>query len=122
LIIKITTKNSTIRGWSCARITQEIYDTEGITPKEAPSASTIYRTLKKEGYNVYKRTIKLGLNADQKRARLDWCRKYEHWGLKEWKNVIFTDETSVQKGGVRGRRRVWRTMEEKHHVHVISRR
>jgi len=106
LIIKIVTKNSTIRGWSYARIAQEVYDTEGVTPKEAPSASTIYRTLKKEGYNVYKRTIKPGLNAAQKKARYDWCKKYENWGLEEWKNVIFTDETSIQKGGVRRRRRV----------------
>jgi hypothetical protein len=71
LIIKIVIKNSTIRGWSCARIAQEIYGIEGISPKEAPSASTIYRTLKKEGYNIYKRTIKPGLNATQKKARLE---------------------------------------------------
>jgi len=106
LIITITTKNSTTRGWSCARIAQEIYATLGITPKEAPSTSTIYRTLKANGYGVYKRTIKPGLNKAQKDARLNWCLKYKDWTLEDWKDVIFTDETSVQKGGVRGRRRV----------------
>jgi hypothetical protein len=69
LIIKTVTKNSITIGWSCARIAQEVYNTEGVTPKEALLASTIYYTLKKEGYNVYKRTIKLGLNAAQKKAR-----------------------------------------------------
>lgn len=62
LIIKIVTKNLTTRGWSCQRITQEIYNTEGITPKEVPSVSTVYRTLKHKGYSVYKRTVKPGLN------------------------------------------------------------
>ncbi len=122
LIITITTKNSTTRGWSCARIAQEIYATPGITPKEALSASTIYRTLKANGYRVYKRTIKPGLNKAQKDARLNWCLKYKDWTLEDWKDVIFTDKTSVQKGGVRGRRRVQRLKEETYNPHVISRR
>ena len=36
--------------------------------------------------------------------------------------MIFTDETSVQKGGVRGRRRVWRKKDKAHNIHVIARR
>jgi transposase len=122
LIIKIVTRNSTTRGWSCARIAQELRETEGVTEKEAVSPSTVYRILKKQGYGVYKRTVKPGLNAKQKKARLDWCLAHEKWTLEDWKNVIFTDETSVQKGGVRGRRRVWRLKHEAHHIHVISRR
>ncbi len=126
LIISTTTKNSTTRGWSCARISQEIYATLESAlngdVKDAPSPSTVYRTLRKAHYGVYKRTVKPGLNAKQKQARYDWCKKYEHWTLDDWKNVIFTDETSVQKGGVRGRRRVWRLKEETHNPHVIARR
>jgi hypothetical protein len=83
LILKIVTRNSTTRGWSCARIAQEVYDTEGITPKEVPSASTVYRILKKQGYSVYKRTVKPGLNQKQKDARLAWCLQYEHWDLED---------------------------------------
>ena len=122
LILATVTKNSTTRGWSCARIAQEIYSSPGVTSTTAPSASTVYRTLKAQGFGVYKRTVKPGLNAKQKEARLAWCLVYEHWTLEDWKDVIFTDETSVQKGGIRGRRRVWRTKEEAHHNHVIARR
>jgi hypothetical protein len=71
---------------------------------------------------VYKRTIKLGLTKDQRDARLAWCLLHKDWTLKDWKNVIFADETSVQKGGIRGRRRVWRLSKETHHPHVIARR
>jgi len=36
--------------------------------------------------------------------------------------VIFSDETSVQLEGTRGKRRVWRKKDETHHQHVIVRR
>jgi hypothetical protein len=47
---------------------------------------------------------------------------HEHWTLEDWKNVIWTDETSVQLGSVRGKRRVWRRSDEAFHPHVITRR
>jgi hypothetical protein len=56
------------------------------------------------------------------KKRLAWCLLYKDWTLEDWKNVIFTDETSVQMGGVRGKRRVWRTPEEAYHKHIIKRR
>ncbi len=120
-IIAIVTKNSTTRGWSCARIAQELAKDTALGP-HYPSPSSVYRTLKERGYNVYRRTIKPGLNTAQKKARLEWCKKYAHWTLEDWKNVIFTDETSVQKGGVRGKRRVWRLKTETHNPHCITRR
>ena len=94
-IIEVVLKNSTTRGWSCARIAQEVFATPGFSEKESPSASTVYRFLRAEGYRVCKRTVKPGLNKEQKQARLDWCLLHESWTLEDWKNVIFTDKTSV---------------------------
>jgi hypothetical protein len=42
--------------------------------------------------------------------------------MEDWKNVIWTDETSVQLGGVRGKRRVWRKVEEAYYKHCIKKR
>jgi hypothetical protein len=42
--------------------------------------------------------------------------------MEQWKNVIWADETSVQLGGARGKRRVWRKAEEAYHPHCIKRR
>ena len=83
LIIKTITCNSTTRGWLCARIRQEIYNTLGITPNEVLSISTIVWTLKKQGYGVYKRTVKPGLNKKQKDARYAWCLLYKDWTLED---------------------------------------
>jgi hypothetical protein len=51
--------------------------------------------------------------------RLKWCLDHRD---EDWRHVIFSDETSVQLGGVRGRRRVLRKKEETFHKHVIQRR
>ena len=111
-------QNSTIRGWSCNRIALEVLETLG----QPVSISTVYRVLKEHSYGVYKRTVKPGLIKEQMKERLDWCLEYKDWTLEDWKNVIWTDETSVQLGGVRGRRRCWRKKDEAYHDHVVTRR
>ena len=47
---------------------------------------------------------------------------YKDWTIENWKKVIFSNETSVQMGGVRSRRRIWRKKEETFHEHVVTRR
>lgn len=86
------------------------------------SPSTVYRVLKKNKYGVYKRTVKPGLTKEARKARYDWCYERKDWTLEQWKRVIWTDETSVQLGGVRGRRRVWRLEEEAYDTHCIVHR
>ena len=112
-------KNSTTRMWSCRRISYEVSNTPGW---QKVSASTVYRTLKSNGYSVFKRTVKPGLTDEQKKIRLQWCLDHKDWTLEDWKNVIFSDETSVIIGGVRGKKRVWRKKEETFHPHVVVRR
>ena len=59
------------------------------------SASTIRRILKKNGFHCVKPTRKSGLNDKMKQARLEFALKYQNWTIEDWKNVIWTDETSV---------------------------
>jgi hypothetical protein len=75
--------------------------------------------LSEHGYGVFKRIVKPGLTDEAKKARLAWCLEREHRTLKDWKNVIFSDETSVVLGGVRGKRRVWRRKDEAYYPHVV---
>jgi hypothetical protein len=116
-VLKVVTRNSTTRGFSCKTIGQEV-KRRGfqVTPR------TIWKVLTQAGYHQCKLTVKPGLTKENKLARLAWCLEREHWTLTDWKNVIFTDETAVQLGGTRGRRRVWRKPEEAFHKHVIRRR
>jgi hypothetical protein len=43
-----------------------------------------------------------------KEARLQFALRYQYWTLEDWKNVIWSDETSVLLGHRRGSYKVWR--------------
>ena len=66
-IVQTMTKNSTTRGWSCARIAAEVSNTPSWQPV---SQTTVWRVLTEAGYRVYKRTVKLGLTNEMKAAWL----------------------------------------------------
>ncbi len=66
------------------------------------SQSSIQRILRKYGLRKVKPTTKPGLTAAMRKARLEWALAHRHWTLEDWKNVIWTDETSVMLGHRRG--------------------
>ena len=59
-----------------------------------------------------KPTRKPGLTKAMKKGLLEFCKKQEHWTLEDWKNVIWSDETSVLLGLRRGGYRIWRGADE----------
>jgi hypothetical protein len=100
-VLKVVLQNSTTRGFSCAVIAKEVKKRgHEIAPR------TVWKVLTYVGYSQCKLTVKPGLNELNKAERLAWCLEREHWTLDDWKDVIFTDETAVQLGGIRGKRRV----------------
>lgn len=108
-ILKIITKNSTTRQYSLAEIAKLV--------KVSPSS--VWRCLKARGFRWVKPTVKPALTKAMKKKRLDFCHKYRNF---DWRNVIWTDETSVILGHRRGSKRVWRRVDERFHNHVIRRR
>jgi len=66
-VIRVITKNSTIRMYSCQNIADVM--SENLGKDDIISASTIYQVLKKNGYGTYKPTIKSGLTKAMKEAR-----------------------------------------------------
>jgi len=86
------------------------------------SRSSAYRILKKHGFRNVKPTWKPGLSGLARDRRLAFCLAHQHWTLEDWKNVIWTDETSVVLGHRRGSQRVWRRVFEVCDRTVIRRR
>jgi hypothetical protein len=116
-VLKVVLQNSTTRGFSCAVIAKEVKKRgHEVAPR------TVWKVLTHAGYSQCKLTVKPGLNELNKAERLAWCLEREHWTLDDWKDVIFTDETTVQLGGIRGKRRVWRLPGEAYNKHCIRRR
>ncbi|KAI1520645.1 HTH-Tnp-Tc3-2 domain containing protein [Pyrenophora tritici-repentis] len=77
------------------------------------SASTVWRVLREAGYKKTKPTRKPGLTQEMRSARLKWAIDHRDWTLEDWKNVIWTDETSVVINHRRGGYRIWRRADER---------
>jgi hypothetical protein len=86
------------------------------------SYQSALRLLRKYGLRSVKPTTKPGLTEAMKKVRLKWCLDHQHWTLEDWKNVIWSDETSVILGHRRGAIRVWRAPDEAYAESVIRRR
>lgn len=58
------------------------------------SVRTVERVLDMEGLKTYVQQKKPSLTADQKSARLKFARDHLKWTVEDWKNVMFSDETT----------------------------
>jgi hypothetical protein len=86
------------------------------------SQSAASRILKSNGLTNVKPTTKPGLTAVMRKIRFEWALAHQHWTLKNWKNIIWSDEISVILGHRRGAVRVWRASNEAYNPTVIRRR
>jgi transposase len=77
------------------------------------SAMTVWRILKAAGFRKTKPTRKPGLTPEMEKARLQFALEHEHWTIKDWKRVIWSDKTSVIYSFRRGGYRVWRRSDKK---------
>jgi transposase len=57
-------------------------------------------------------SYKTELEQSWKDARYEWCKAREHWTVHDWRRLLPSDETKVQKGHKRGRTRCTRTKRE----------
>jgi transposase len=80
------------------------------------SAKSVYRILQREQFKSCKESTKPGLTEAIIKARLAFCKVYKDWTLEDWKNIIWTDETSVTLGCRRGKYRIWR----RKHKHFLK--
>ena len=71
------------------------------------SRATIYRGIKKLGYNSRIARVKPYHTPESRRARLRWCKHRKRWNLMDWRNRVWSDEVVVQIGR-NGKVRVWR--------------
>jgi transposase len=106
LVTKVS-RDRYAREKSCAELAGDLTNSGFPT-----SATTVWRVLKKAGYRKTKPTRKPGLTASMRKQRLDWCLAHEHWTLEDWKNVIWSNETSVVLLHRRGGYRIWRRSSE----------
>ena len=87
------------------------------------TAAEVFRDLVNEGYNVSYTTVRRTLNSmgfmakiKKKKPllskkniqnRFKWAKKYQHWTIKDWKRIIWSDETKINIWGSDGVKYYW---------------
>jgi hypothetical protein len=69
---------------------------------------TVRNMLKDSGLRAAPKVKKPLLTKRHRRLRLQFAKRYQHWTVDDWKRVIFSDETKVNRLGSDGRKWVWR--------------
>ena len=72
------------------------------------SSETVRRTLKDAGLKAITKKKKPYLLPRHIRQRLEFALRHQHWTVKDWKRVIWSDETKVNRLGSDGRKWVWK--------------
>ena len=76
------------------------------------SAAVIRKALHEEGLHRQIARQKTFLTPVQKSKRFNWALQHAHWGVVEWRRVMWTDEAAFNIGGAHGRILVTRRLGE----------
>jgi transposase len=80
---------------------------------------TVTRALKEAGLDSAEMEAKPMLSAKNIKARLAFARKHRDWTIEDWKRVIWSDETKINRFNSDGRTWYWKrdgTDVQSHHV------
>jgi transposase len=72
------------------------------------SSKTVRRTLKQHGLKAVVKAKRPLLKAQHRKARLSFALKYQNWTVDDWKRVLWSDETKINKIGSDGHQYVWK--------------
>lgn len=72
------------------------------------SASTVRRSLEISGFGPVVKQKKPLLRSKNIKDRLRWAQAHKYWTLDDWKRVIWSDETKINRFGSDGLRYAWK--------------
>jgi transposase len=72
------------------------------------SVDTIRRTLREAGLKSFSKIKKPRLSSAHRRKRLEFAICHQHWTIEDWKRVVWSDETKINRLGSDGRKWVWK--------------
>lgn len=73
---------------------------------------TVCRKLKAAGLKAAVKLQKPLLSLRHRKARLDFALAHQHWTLEDWKHIVWSDETKVNRLGSDGKHWVWKRPQE----------
>ncbi|KAI0996196.1 hypothetical protein K3495_g11984 [Podosphaera aphanis] len=89
---------------TAAEVAQNVRDMKN----RSISIDTVQRTLKKIGLKAVVKKKKPKLTAKQKKDRLDFAMAHRYWTTDDWKRVVWSDETKINRLQSDGRSWTWK--------------
>src|ERR1700738_5104474 len=84
---------------SAREATKQVQEVFGVQVSEV----TVRRGLCRAGLQSHVKEKKPHLSSNNIRARLEFARKYQHWTIDDWSDVIFSYETKINRFSSYGR-------------------
>src|SRR6267154_5471523 len=84
------------------------------------SSQTVHRNLKRSGLRPVVKKKRPLLNPRHRKNRLDFAESHKEWTLEDWKRVIWSDETKINRLGSDGRTWVWKEVGEQLSDRVVE--
>jgi transposase len=72
------------------------------------SPNTVRQHLKKSGMKAVAKSKRPFLSAKHRKARLDFAYAHKDWTIEDWKKVVWSDETKINRLGSDGCKWVWK--------------
>ena len=83
------------------------------------SSKTVSRTLHKMGFWARRPCKKPLISQVNKRKRLGFYHEHKNWAVKQWKNIVFSDESKFNLLNSDGRTKVWRVKGERYYLNAL---
>ncbi|KAG1167300.1 hypothetical protein G6F71_009557 [Rhizopus microsporus] len=68
---------------------------------------TVRNALVEAGIGAVEKVSKPLLTAKHRKARLQFAKRYQHWTIEDWRRVIWSDETKINRFNSDGRAWAW---------------
>jgi Transposase/DDE superfamily endonuclease len=72
------------------------------------SAQTVHRGLKAAGMKAVTKKKRPILSKRHRKARMDFAITHQHWTVEDWKRVVWSDETKINRLGSDGKKWAWK--------------
>ena len=72
------------------------------------SSQTARNTLKEASLKAVVKKKKPILSVSYRKRRLAFALMYQHWTMRDWKRVFWSDETKINRVGLDGQEYVWK--------------
>lgn len=76
------------------------------------SVQTVRRALREHGLVAIEKPKKPLLTKRHQRMRMQWAKTHQHWTIDDWKRVVWSDETKINRFGSDGRSWAWKGANE----------